>query len=171
MLMKKIYWGIINMGKTRYTRITYKGKYEYIWDQEGKYIRKNNNFMVDKTDRSGNIKLKQEFNKLVKGHPYIKQRVNKIINLEKKIYYTKVWLMTEENDLTTLKNHKKRSFRGYHLDHVYPISEAFKNDIPPEVVSDIRNLKFIPAKKNLKKRDTITEDARKLINKIQKKPK
>ena len=82
------------MGKTKYTRITYKGKYEYIWDKEGKYIRRNNKFVIDRTANKAINKLQVEFNALVKGHPYIKQRVKAIVNLEKKIYYAKVWMLT-----------------------------------------------------------------------------
>ena len=158
------------MGKTHYTKIIHKGKHEYIWDEEGKYIRKAGKFTLDKTkDSDANKKIRIEFNKLTKGHPYIKQRVKTIKNYEKKIYYAKVWILTESNDLSKLKNHHKRGFRKYHLDHQYPISEGFKNDVPAEVISDIRNLKFIPAKKNLKKRDTITPEATKIINEIKKK--
>ena len=73
------------MGKTKYTRITYKGKYEYIWDKEGKYIRRNNKFVIDRTANKAINKLQVEFNALVKGHPYIKQRVKAIVNLEKNL--------------------------------------------------------------------------------------
>jgi len=158
------------MGKTHYTKIRYKGKHEYIWDEDGKYIRNKSKFIIDKTT-GVNDKLKKESNDLIKGYPYIKQRVKVIKNMEKKIYYAKVWIMTEGNDLTKLKNFKKRSFRGYHLDHQFPIAEGFKKDIPPEVISHIDNLKFIPAKKNLRKRDTITHETEKLIESIKKKVK
>ena len=157
------------MGKTKYTRIIYKGKHEYIWDEGGKWIRKDGKFIIDRSNTSADDKLKKEFNKLIKGYTYIKQRVKYIKNLEKKIYYAKVWILTEANDLTKLKNHSKRGFRRYHLDHVYPISQGFKNDIPPEVIANIKNIKFIPAKKNLKKRDTITPDGLKIIKEIQQK--
>jgi len=157
------------MGKTHYTKIKYKGNYEYIWDSEGKYIRKNGKFIIDRSNKSIDDKLKAEFNKLVKGLPYIKQRVKNIKNLEKKIYYAKVWILTEQNDLTKLRNQSKRGFRKYHLDHQYPISEGFKNDIPAEVISDIENLRFIHFRKNLKKRDSVTPEAIKLINSIKRK--
>ena len=156
------------MGKMRYNKITYKGKTEYIWSEEGNYVRKGGKFIIDKTNKV-DTKLKGVFNTLVKGHPYIKQRVKTIKNMEKKIYYAKVWILTEANDLTKLVNHNKRGFRKYHLDHQYPISEGFKNDIPPEVIGNIKNLKFIYFRKNLKKRDSVTLEATRLINEIRKK--
>ena len=157
------------MGKTHYRKILCKGTHEYVWDEDGKYIRKAGKFIMDKTNKDANKKLINEFNTLTKGHPYVKQRVKTIKNYEKKIYYAKVWILTEGNDLSKLKNHSKRGFKRYHLDHIYPISQGFKNDIPPEAISDMRNLKFIPAKKNLKKRDEVTKEGLKLIKEIQRK--
>ncbi len=158
------------MGKTYYTKITYKGKTEYLWDSDGDWIRSKGKFEIDKTkNKKVTTKLTREFNTLTKGIPYIKNRVKGIKNAEKRLYYAKVWILTEANDLTKLKNHKRRSFKGFHLDHIYPISQGFKQGIPPEAIAHIDNLQFMPAKRNLKKRDTITESTKKLITEIQKK--
>jgi hypothetical protein len=160
------------MDNTRYTAINYKGKREYIWDSKGKYIRHNNEFInttktvvVDDNE----LALKKELQTLLKANPYIKNRVKGIVNIAKKIYYLKVWLLTEANDLTQLKNHERRAFKGYHLDHIAPIIFCFNNQIPPEVAADIRNLRFIPHKKNIKKGGEIDDDGRRIIEEIMKK--
>ena len=160
------------MDNTRYSAINYKGKREYIWNPKGKYIRQNNEF-IDITKKvivdDSEIALKKELQLLLKANPYIKNRVKGIVNIAKKIYYIKVWLLTEANDLTKLKNHEKRGFRQYHLDHIAPIIFCFNNQIPPEVASDIRNLRFIHYRKNLKKSDTIDDEGRRIIEEIMKK--
>lgn len=71
-------------------------------------------------------------------------------------YYKKVWKITEQQDLTSLPNHDKRGKisrmeNAYHLDHIVPIIEGYKNNIKPEVIGDISNLRFIPALKNIKR--------------------
>lgn len=157
------------MGKTYYRKITHNGKEEFVWDPNADYVRKNAKFIVDKTkEKEVRTKESREFNKIVKDHPYIKSRLKSIKNISKKIYYAKVWILTEGNDLTTLKNSSKRGFKRYHLDHIYPISAGFKNDIPPEVIGSIKNLQFIPARRNLKKRDTVTPESQKLMEAIKK---
>ena len=153
-----------------YTKITHKGKTEYIWDADGNYCRSNGGFIIDKDKKNVvTSRLTTEFNKLVKDHPYVKNRVKAIKNIEKKIYYAKVWILTEANDLTKLKNHKKRGFKKYHLDHQYPVSQGFKSGVPPEAIAHMDNLQFIPAKRNLKKRDSVNEASERLIKQIQKK--
>lgn len=160
------------MGKTRFRAINYKGKREYIWDPEGDYIRKSDKFVkeiIKKKVSSKEEEFKKEFQKLTKNKPFLKRRVKHIKNVEKKVYYVKVWMITEDNDLTTLKNHEKRGFRKYHLDHIYSISEGFKNNIPPEAIGNIENLRFIHHKKNIKKGGEVDNDAKLLIEKIIKK--
>ena len=156
----------------KFKKVLHKGKYEYMWSPKGKYIRHDGTFI-----KEGNVKpvdpaeegLKKEFLKLTKGKPFLKRRVKHIKNVAKKIYYVKVWEITEANDLTILRNHKKRGFRKYHLDHIYSISEGFKNDIQPEAVGNIQNLRFIHHKKNIKKGGEVDDDGKKLISEIVKK--
>jgi hypothetical protein len=117
-----------------------------------------------------------ECRKIIKLNPKLKKRkLNKIKDLEKRLYYLKVWYITETQPLSKLKNSEKRCFFGkscYHLDHIYPISLGFKNKIPPEVIGNIKNIRFIPAKENMdkgNKTDLLTEQkTKKLINKITK---
>ena len=70
------------------------------------------------------------------------------------------------NDLTKLRNYNKRGFRKYHLDHIFPISQGFKENISPDVIGNIKNLQFIHYRKNIKKKNDITEESIKLINDI-----
>ena len=44
-----------------------------------------------------------------------------------------------------------RKYIGYTIVGQQPY--CFKNDIPPEAITHIENLQFIPAKKNLKKHE------------------
>lgn len=159
---------INSMAKTRFKAINYKGKIEYIWDPEGDFIRKGDKFIKQKVN-SEEVYLKKEFQKLTKNKPFLKTRLKYIKNIEKKVYYAKVWVITEDNDLTVLKNHEKRGFRTYHLDHIFPISFGFKNNIPPEVIGNIDNLRFIHHKKNIDKGNVINEEAKAIIEKIIKK--
>ena len=75
---------------------------------------------------------------------------------EKVIYYKEVWKVTEKQALHTLSNYEKRGKvsrmeDAYHLDHIIPIIEGYKNNIKPEVIGDISNLRFIPALLNIKR--------------------
>ena len=45
----------------------------------------------------------------------------------------------------------KRGHKKYHLDHVYPILEGWKNKIDPEEISDYRNLKMLKHDENRNK--------------------
>lgn len=147
----------------RYTRITYKGKIQYMWDKKGKYIREDNKFVILE---DGDVDVKKELAKILKSNPYIKNRIKGIKDLNKKLYYAKVWEITDKNDLSVLKNFNKRGFRKYHLDHIYCIACGYKNNIPPEAIGHIDNLRFIHYKLNMRKRDLITEETQKIIDKI-----
>lgn len=113
------------------------------------------------------LKLKKN-DRLFKLNPKIKSKVKSIKNLNKKLYYVKVWSITESNDLTVLKNYSKRGFNRFHLDHIYPISEAYKNNISPDIIGNIKNLRFITKKQNLKKGNLLTEKAEKIVELLQK---
>lgn len=43
----------------------------------------------------------------------------------------------------------------YHLDHIYPVSEAFKYNVPIELMSSIENLQLLPYTDNIKKSNAI----------------
>jgi len=155
------------MEEIRFRAINYKGKRLYVFDPNGKYSHKNGKFVI--TTKKKVLKdetIKATIRKLLKSNPKITSKVKGIKNIEKKLYYIKVWIITESNDLTVMKNHNKRGFRRYHLDHIFPISQGFKENIPPKAIGDIRNLQFLHFRKNLKKRDSVSERAKNIINEI-----
>jgi hypothetical protein len=78
---------------------------------------------------------------------------------EKEMYKRNVWRLTYRHDLTILENWDKRGRCGvpgaYQLDHIYPISAGYENNIPPEKIADISNLRMIPWKQNRNKSNKI----------------
>lgn len=65
-------------------------------------------------------------------------------------YKNRVWNVTNSQDLRIFGD-KKRTINGYHLDHIYSISQGFKDDILPEIIGDVCNLRIILASENRKK--------------------
>jgi len=153
------------MGRRKYKRVKKKTSYDYVPDTNGKWVKINNKFILESKIPEDET-LKKELNDLLKNEPFIKKRVKHIKDIKKKIYYVKVWILTEQNDLTKLKNHDKRGFKKYHLDHIFPISEAYKNGIAPEVVADITNLRFVTRRTNLKKSNSITQKSIDVMKKL-----
>lgn len=49
------------------------------------------------------------------------------------------------------------------LDHIIPIIYGFKNGLNPKLLAHPQNLRIVPAKKNLSKRQAITEETSKLL--------
>lgn len=69
----------------------------------------------------------------------------------RKAYYKRVRAIVETNNLATLKHYNNRSFRGYNLGYIYPRFIGYKNNIPPELIGDIRNLRFVLNSVNMRK--------------------
>ncbi len=111
-------------------------------------------------------KIKREIRKICKKNPKIKQKIKNITELEKKLYYALVWETTEEQPLYILENFDKRGWKNYHLDHIYSISAGFYNNIPPELIGNIKNLRFIHYKENLDKGSKITNESIKALRRI-----
>lgn len=86
---------------------------------------------------------------------------------DKKKYYKEVIQITRLQNIKILENYEKQSKapdeHAYHLDHIYPIIKGFENNIPPEMIGDISNLRFIPWKENLHKSDKLLEESRKIL--------
>jgi hypothetical protein len=79
---------------------------------------------------------------------------------DKRKYYRAVRNITNLQPIHLLENFEKRARfpdeqDAYHLDHIYSISEGFCNKIPPPLIGDISNLRFIPWRENVKKADRI----------------
>jgi hypothetical protein len=59
-----------------------------------------------------------------------------------------------------LENYDKRGrlndkIDAHHLDHAVSIWYGFRNRIPPEIIGNIKNLRFIKATENIRKRHNI----------------
>ena len=105
--------------------------------------------------------------------PKLKKRDFSHINDNKKrLFYLKVWLVTEMQPLKKLPNYHKRCWKGsncYELDHVLPISYCYLEKIPPHLVGDISNLRFIPKKENRDKGFKLTEESHKILRHFKRK--
>jgi len=114
--------------------------------------------------------LLSECKKLLKENPDIKKRkLHLISDLEKRLYYIKVWVITESQPLHVLKGHDKRCFRGpscFHLDHIVPISHGFYSKIPAEKIGHISNLRFIRSTVNMRKGYRLTTESHRVLRKI-----
>ena len=71
---------------------------------------------------------------------------------EKQFYKREVWRLTYQNDLESLPNWDKRGLCGvkgaYQLDHIVSINEGYENNIDPEEIAAMENLRMIPWKEN-----------------------
>jgi hypothetical protein len=68
-------------------------------------------------------------------------------------YRQLVWYYTRKNDLTKLQNYKNRgrlheNENAHHLDHIYSITDGYINNVEPEIIGSIYNLRFIHARYN-----------------------
>jgi len=52
------------------------------------------------------------------------------------------------------------------LDHMYSISDGFKNNIPPYIIGHINNLVMIPALENIKKNNRSSISKTELFERI-----
>lgn len=105
--------------------------------------------------------------------PKLKDRdFSSISSKDKRLYYLRVWLVTEMQPLHKLKNHKKRCWGRdgcYELDHILSIAHSYLEKIPPHLVGSMDNLRFIPKKENRSKSFKLTEDSHKVLKKFKKK--
>lgn len=86
---------------------------------------------------------------------------------DKERYYRAVMSITKLQNISILEHYEKRA-RGpddnaYHLDHIYPVIQGFENGIPPELIGDISNLRFIPWRENISKSDKLLEESKKML--------
>ena len=72
---------------------------------------------------------------------------------EIKLYYQKIWTLTETTYLTHKKQIDPDHKRGllFHLDHKFSIIAGFNNQIPPEIISSVYNLQILSATENVRK--------------------
>ena len=78
---------------------------------------------------------------------------------EKEMYKRNVWRLTYRNDLTVLEHWDKRGKCGvdgaFQIDHIYPVSKGYENNIPPEELAKMDNLQMLPWRENLLKSNNI----------------
>lgn len=75
---------------------------------------------------------------------------------EFKEYQRLVGIATNKNDLSLMEHHDKRGRAGvdgaYHLDHIISMKYGFDNNISPNIIGAIQNLRFITWEENYQKR-------------------
>lgn len=107
---------------------------------------------------------------IISKNPKLKRKkLDKMKDLNKRLYYIKVWSITESQPLNKLRNSTKRCWKGvgcYHLDHIVPISVGFRDGLSPEKIGSLTNLRFIHWSKNIRKGSTMTEDSHRVLRKI-----
>lgn len=80
-----------------------------------------------------------------------KRYANRVHKLTQKIYEENKHIINPEGYERTLCGVED----GYQLDHIVPVRYGFDNNITPEELSKVDNLRMIPWKQNLLKRDRI----------------
>jgi hypothetical protein len=79
-----------------------------------------------------------------------------------KKYKSLVLSATRRQNIQRLENYSKRGSTGkkgaYHLDHIYSIKQGYENNISPDVIGNISNLRFIPWEDNAKKAGKLTDE-------------
>lgn len=113
---------------------------------------------VTKNPNSNRLKKLKLIRDICKKTPKITKKIKNLKDVDKKLYYAKVWYITESQPIHMLEGFELRSFRGNHLDHIIPISYGWKNKISPEKIGNIKNLQFIPWEENYKKGCKVDEN-------------
>lgn len=100
------------------------------------------------TDKQEKINAKVKQTKIKNGTWIADEDLSKWV-----LYKRKVTMMTRNQELHLLSNIEKRAFGPgeYNLDHMYSQYEGFQNNIPPEIIGHISNLKMILFEENRKK--------------------
>jgi hypothetical protein len=79
-----------------------------------------------------------------------KEEIQDMIEYRRSVRYYTEKNYKKYKDIINPEN-LKRGHKKYHLDHVYPILEGWKNKIDPEEISDYRNLKMLKHDENRNK--------------------
>lgn len=126
--------------------------------------------MATKKNKKGFKLYELSEDDIYKIMPKLKKRgLDSIIDKDKRLYYLRVWLITEIQPLHKLPNYSKRCWDKsgcYELDHILSISHSYLEGIPPHLVGSIDNLRFIPKKENRNKGFKLTEDSHKILRKF-----
>lgn len=79
--------------------------------------------------------------------PEYRRYANRVHKLTKTIYEQNITLINPNNLTRTLAGVDN----GYQLDHIIPVRYGFDNNIPPEEIARLENLRMIPWKENVQK--------------------
>lgn len=115
---------------------------------------------------SETFKIKVKATRLATGsYRTLEQKTNMELYREQVKYHTNM------QKLHLLENYNKRGNHAFddnawHLDHIYSIAEGFKNNIPPYIIGSIYNLRMMPWRDNIVKRDTCSMSIDDLIQKV-----
>ena len=94
---------------------------------------------------------------------YSKQEYHEKVKTPYKNYCNEVKRLTKKQPLHQLENYKLRGRNKYHLDHIISMKYGFDHNIHPEIIADIRNLRFIPASQNHNKSDYFEMESHDLL--------
>ena len=83
-------------------------------------------------------------------------------DLNKYVYFYKVWKITEQN-AHLIKDIGKRG-ADYHLDHIIPINSAYLYGIDYKLIGSINNLQIISREENFKKGSLFTDKVKELFS-------
>lgn len=126
--------------------------------------------MTTKKNKKGFKLYELSEDDIYKIMPKLKKRgLENITDKDKRLYYLRVWLITEIQPLHKLPNYTKRCWNKsgcYELDHILSIAHSYLEGVPPHLVGSIDNLRFIPKKENRNKGFKLTEDSHKILRKF-----
>lgn len=96
--------------------------------------------------------------------PAIKKKVQYKYDddIDKYLYYYRVWEYTQVN-ASFLKDNYKRG-KEFHLDHIIPISVGFKYNIIPSIIGSFENIQIIKSELNFIKNFAITKDGEEVLS-------
>jgi len=80
-------------------------------------------------------------------------------------YRRRVDHVTRQQAVETLPNYDK--WGEYHLDHKFSVAEGFRQGLPPEVIGNIVNLEFLPARENMSKHADCSISKDQLLSEIE----
>jgi len=130
-------------------------------DKQTGQKRSGNYFSPDKWKGSGNYWFGKDRSKdnspRYNGEDYNRKLLdyrNKVAWLTEKTYTQYKSIINPENKPRKLAGEDK----GFHLDHIYPVSKGFDNNIPPDIVAGVDNLRLIDWRENVLKGNEILED-------------
>lgn len=78
-------------------------------------------------------------------------------------YRNEVLKITRKQPLSILENHRERGRNKFHLDHIISIRYGYMNDVDPEIIGNIKNLRFIPSKENIGKSSFLEKESSEMI--------